>query len=734
MRAAIYCGIFAVPFLVLMVTESLYFPYITGKNFSFRIIVEVMAAAWVVLMLLDARYRPKFSWIAVAGLVFLVVMFFANLFGEYPFKSFWSNFERMEGFVTLVHFYLYFIMVATMVTTEQVWRWLLNTSLGVATLVCFYAFGQMSGAISIAQGGGWRVDSTLGNSTYMAVYMLFHIFIATFLLIRTKSIQMRYLYGVFIALFVFMLLQTGTRGAALGLVMGGMLTALYVAFFAQRHQVLRRVAFGGLLAALLMVGGFVAIRDTPFVQGTPILDRLADIRLSEGGIRFMIWGMALEGAVERPVLGWGQENYSYVFNKHYVPELWRAESWYDRTHNVVLDWLIAGGVLGLLSYLGIFAAALWYLVVMPIRARMRGEDAEAHFTAAEGGLMLGILGAYFVHNLFVFDNIVSYIFFALVLALIHARVGTPLAKLEQWRVDHALVEKVVAPIAAVLLVVVIYFVNVPGILAAHDLISALRTTDHEERVAKFEQALSHDSFGEQEVAEQMAEYSLRVTTDQSLSRSEKEDYHEFAEETLLSLIDKKTNDPRFHIFLGGVYRNMGDIEQAADQLARARELSPMKLDIILEQGTFELQRGDTEAARAFFTEAYKLAPEYPRARVIYAGTALYEDADAAFFAELITEPYMRVFATNPVVLYAAQQTGSLAPITTFFEGYITEHPESMTARIAYAHLFYAFGQNSLAIAVLEQAREEVEAFADDASCYINTVRDGRSLGDGCTPY
>lgn len=37
------------------------FPYITGKNFGFRILVEIAAAAWVMLMILDKGFRPKKS-------------------------------------------------------------------------------------------------------------------------------------------------------------------------------------------------------------------------------------------------------------------------------------------------------------------------------------------------------------------------------------------------------------------------------------------------------------------------------------------------------------------------------------------------------------------------------------------------------------------------------------------------------------------------------------------------
>ena len=105
-KGAVFIGIFLVPFISLYVANQMFFPFITGKNFAFRIIVEVIFAAWVILALYEPLYRPKFSWIA-AGFVSLIgVMAVANALGEFPLKSFWSNFERMEGYVTLVHVFL----------------------------------------------------------------------------------------------------------------------------------------------------------------------------------------------------------------------------------------------------------------------------------------------------------------------------------------------------------------------------------------------------------------------------------------------------------------------------------------------------------------------------------------------------------------------------------------------------------------------------------------------------
>ena len=50
-KAVVYSGIFLIPAVVLIISNSLFFPFITGKNFTFRIIVEIIFAAWIILAL-----------------------------------------------------------------------------------------------------------------------------------------------------------------------------------------------------------------------------------------------------------------------------------------------------------------------------------------------------------------------------------------------------------------------------------------------------------------------------------------------------------------------------------------------------------------------------------------------------------------------------------------------------------------------------------------------------------
>src|ERR1700733_5052900 len=71
---------------------NMFFPYITGKNFAFRIIVEITALFYILLACAVPKYRPRASTIMWAAVAFVVWMAIANGFSADPVKSFWSNF------------------------------------------------------------------------------------------------------------------------------------------------------------------------------------------------------------------------------------------------------------------------------------------------------------------------------------------------------------------------------------------------------------------------------------------------------------------------------------------------------------------------------------------------------------------------------------------------------------------------------------------------------------------
>jgi O-antigen ligase/tetratricopeptide (TPR) repeat protein len=657
----------------------------------------------------------------------LIVMFFADLFGMHPLSSFWSNFERMDGYVSLVHTFLYMVVVGSVMTTKEQWQKLLNTSLVVAFLVALYGLAQYGGLVGE---GTTRIDSQLGNAAYMAVYMLFHIFFAFWLFVETKQQTSKVMYGALAALLTFVLIETGTRGTALGLLVGVLVMSGYVGLFGSKFKEFRKYAIGALAVLVLIVAGFIAGRHSSFVQNSPNLARMANISSQDLVIRSYIWGEAWQGVKERPLLGWGQSNFNYVFNKYYDPRLYAQEQWFDRSHNIFFDWLVTGGILGFLAYFSLFAACLYYLFVRPLR----NKD-DRSFTVLERAVLLGILAGYLTHNLVVFDNIVSYIFFALILGLIHSRVSTPIKEVEQLKVSEDIIIQFATPVMAVILIGVIYFAHAPGMAAAADIINAMREQNPDKRLDDFKQAIDRHSFGDQEIVEQISQNAISLARDPKAPQETVKKYYAYTEEMLLKSAKDKPGDARIAVFIGSYYRAIGQLDKAAEQMKIAHDLSPKKQSIIIQQGFVALSQGKEDEALAYFKAAYELDTNNLEAREYYAADLMHTKHIEEATALLDSEAALKRFAKSDYLLGAANEAGQTDfMIKLMLQRVKMTDTSDKNAAQNYATLAFLYHQkndNESAISILEEAKKQIPSFSKAASCFVDNLQKGKDPQAGC---
>lgn len=735
-QLVVFGGLAAVLFVPLVVSDGMFFPFITGKNFTFRILVEITLAAWVLLALYDLQYRPRFSWLLPAAGSLLAVMLLANLLGEHPAKSFWSNYERMDGYVTLLHFVGYFMVLGSVLSHRTVtflgrsttpWYAFMVTALVAAAFVMLTAFRQLTGMTENTR-DGWRINGSLGNAAYMAIYMLFNVFIALWVLIQTKISWGRIAAGVFAVLAMFLLVQTGTRGTLIGFAGGTIVGAFYVALFNRTQPIVRNAALGLLAFVVVGVGLLFAFKDSSFVNDNTILNRMTAISLTELNLRMEIWQTGFVGVAENPLLGWGQGNFNYVFNEYYNPDIaGRAEEWYDRGHNIAVDWLSNGGILGLIAYASIWIALAYYLFVLPFtRKDLPG------FSVTERGLLIGILVGYFIHNLVVFDNIVSYIFFAVLLALIHSRVSESAPAWPKNVGSVSVITNVVTPVVLVVCIVVVYIINVPSMRAAQDMIDAFQASNPSERLELFVQAFDRGGFATQEITEQLTQQAVTIVASPQVPDEVKLAWQQETESRLAALIREKPGDARVHVFAASYYRNSGNIDAAREQAAQALKYSPNKPSIMFEQGYIEFQAGETEAMLERFAAAHALNPENRAAQVAYAavllGTGASEDQ---WRAVITTERAYTEFLSNRFAQIMAQRANNNLLLEEMFIHMTTRNPNTLSHWLSLSFVQYQLGESEKAIATLQETASLIPEAAPTAGCFIANIEAGLEPNTGC---
>jgi tetratricopeptide (TPR) repeat protein len=767
LRWVVLGGIFLLPFIVLYVSRSLFFPFITGKNFAFRIIVEIIAGGYIALALAYPAYRPKRTLLLWAFAAFVAIMAVADIFGTYPLKSFWSNYERMEGWVTLAHLFAYFVVIGAMLKTKELWHKWWHTSLAVSGLVATYALLQLAGLIVINQ-GGIRLDATFGNATYLGVYMLFHVCITALLLIReyrgeieigktnfyylvAGALQIpvavlastdvgggngfiaflifslviwgyawarssggtasRVVLMVLMAAQAFALFFTSTRGAILGLLGAGVLAGL-IMVVRDRGSHLARGAIAALIGLVVLIGIFALVKDQQWVKNIEPLYRLSTLLTDKTTFsRFMNWGMAWEGFKERPILGWGQENYAAVFDKHYDPGMWGQEPWFDRVHNVVFDWLIAGGILGLLSYLSLHLVALWMLW------------RSALFAAYEKAILTGLFAGYFFYLLFTFDNLTSYLFFVATLAYIATRAS------ENDPESTAPTSPSVLPWAAggAILVVwlVAWFVNADAIAQNRLVIRALspQVGGPTQNLEFFKQAAAMHGVGTQEAREQFSQAAIAVVGAEGVETSLKEGFMRGAFEAMSMQQEEAPLNARFPFFTGILLDHSGLYVEAKKELDRAHELSPKKQSILYELGLNAFARSAPDEAVGFFKEAYELEMKNTDAKRYYVAALIRAEKDS------VADPILRELvesdeAADARIAQALASRGMYAGIAQIWKMHTTKHPEDVEARFVLVGALYQAKETALALQELEAIKREHPAAGEQVDQFIADIKKG----------
>ena len=730
LKYGIYAGVFSlmvvVPFLV---PSSMLFPYITGKNFYFRIITELVFGLWVILALIDHKYLPKKSLLTTCVLGFIGVMAIADVFGADLSRSFWSNYERMEGLITLIHLGALFVVI-TSTFTQVVWHRLIQTSLFISVVIAIQGLVELASGID-------RIDGSFGNSTYLGAYALFHVFFALYFIVHEfysvshKKINYWILgmYGAVAIANVYILYSTGTRSALLGLVGGLTIIAIIYAITERSHPVLRKISFGLIALIIASVITLASLNDTEFVKTRPNLDRfssLATLNIKEyaatqGLSRFTVWSMAWEGVKEKPILGWGQDNFGYVFSKYYNPKMFEQEQWFDRTHNVFFDWLIAGGILGLLSYLSIFGSALWLI--------WKRND----FSSVEKGIFSGLIAAYFIHNIFVFDNITSYILIFTALSIIAVKSGE---EIKIIKVPKEYLKPLIAVVAAVTLILP-FIVNAAGYSTSKDLIKAItyiRTASQNEvnpdsikyletGISLYKNAIGRNSFGSTEVREQLVESAHSIVRSK-FPEEKKNEFVGFTIEQSKKQIEENPNDARSYVFFGSFLSSIGDFAGAEQYLKKAHELSPKKQTILflMAQNSFALEK--KEEALAYYREAYELDTSFVEPKLMYI-LILTATGNTAEANKLLAEiPKEKLLQERFVNTYVSLDRYDL--IIEILQRKAAAEPQNPQVRASLAAAYLEIGDRAKAIAALEEIIVNTPEFKDQAEFLIKEIRAGRN--------
>ena len=564
----------------LLYIGGVYYPFVVPKVIYFRTLVEITVVLLVCYAVYTrdnlnlAIFKNKITWVP---LVFLGFSYLSALFGLDFYHSFWSIFERMDGLVTLTHLIAYFYAVLLVFKKED-WQKFFVVNGIVAGLVGLYAVLQHYGFSWFQDTVDVRVRGTIGNAAFLASYLGIMFFMTLYLAREAKTILVRRVWWGVTGLSLIVIFLTQTRGAIVAGAVSLVIFLVWWAFTTSEKKYKKYAIVGLCVVAVLGIFGY-AYRDALRSFPIPAVARIASISLNDPTTktRLFIWGNSLSAFTEHPILGYGMENFEYVYNQFYDPQV-TTEEWFDRSHNVYIDQLIHHGVVGFVLYLVILMYALNLARAYVSRDRYTGF------------MFFFLLLTYALQNFFVFDALSSaFLFWAIFAFLISSKVGPwqgevlankgqNLSKVGPWMV----VPVVVVAVAG--MGMSWYFVNYKPLRANMALGEGYKyqIADVKKSLASFEKGLAYHTFADLEYGYQTySTYNNKLEYRNKLKNDELVMSYEDASALFKSLIEKYPWNVRLYVYWGHIVEGRPegvsyDEKEFEELMKKAVELSPKR--------------------------------------------------------------------------------------------------------------------------------------------------------------
>lgn len=583
---------FLMPLLVM--GDTFIFPFVFPKAIYFRILVEIMFGLYLILCLINKDYRPKKTPLFFALCSLFLVLFLSSLFGVDFQRSMWGNHERMSGWFTLIHFGAFFLVVSQVFRAWPEWRWLLRWSLVLSLAVGLTGLNFLLSDNSIMKIGG---GGSLGNQIYLANFVLFHVFIA-WLLFRKEEKNIWKIFAAVIGISeILIMIYNGKRGPFLGLLAGLFVGVLLYSLLSRARK--WRMAGIGLIGLAIIFSILVFVnRQSTFVQKIPMVGSLVNISFKSGTgeTRAIAWEIAYKAWKERPVFGWGVENFYYAFNKFYNPrslEHGYYETWFDRSHNIFLDYLSTSGILGFLAYLGVFGT-VFYLLWRSFRAKRIDLD---HLV-----FLAMFFIAYALQNFFVFDHLSSYLTFFLILAFADVITRRPVGEGTKPIITKRSRPSLSLGWTAIIMIVILFLIYKTnyqpalansGSLKAQQILGQNFATGIEKIKETFTIYTPHLV----DLRNDLSRVIISFSQDPAAMKSElyKQGLGLITDELKKTTIEHPLEINAF-MLLGQYYALMGDLAKAEETFQSAQNLSPQRQQVSYLLTKIKFMRQDYEGA------------------------------------------------------------------------------------------------------------------------------------------
>ncbi|MDQ5950575.1 MAG: hypothetical protein QG585_517 [Patescibacteria group bacterium] len=413
--------VFLVTFPFLNYTSFLYFGSVT-RSINLILISSILGLFLGLLLLnKESSFCVSRSPILISLFVYFVSIFTSAFFSNDFQASFFSNMTRTTGLWYMICFGIFLAVLVNLLQDKKVRRKIILAIIAPTALFSILSLLGPEGFKLIfkeMKGDGF----TFGNSTFAGMYIFGSFLLSIyFLLSEEKKSFWKKILPVLIVLNPFFInifsnegkgvLQFLGEARASSVALLGSIGALGLSYLISKikdRSIKKKISYG--LFAVTFVGIVLGAFSLFSEDGA-----LRKFYLSQStSARILVWEISDKLIREKPLLGWGTENFEKTFELNYdsraLQKEFGAEPWFDRAHNVFIDQAFDNGLVGLALYLLVYVILGLSMLYVIFNSKQRDNQ-----------LLATILLVYTIFHLIelqtAFDTSISFGMVAVMLAL-----------------------------------------------------------------------------------------------------------------------------------------------------------------------------------------------------------------------------------------------------------------------------------------------------------------------------
>lgn len=394
-------------FNLLIFSVPLYFRFENEELFEFNKMILVYGLTicigffWLVRMIFEKRLIWKKTPLDYPILFFVFSQFVSTILSIHPYTSWFGYYSRFNGgFLSTISYVVLFYAFVSNFKKSDIGSFLLSAFVS-GLLVSMYGilehFGHSFSCLLISGNKSFGVDcwvqdvqsrvyASFGQPNWLAAYVI-TLFPVTVVAASQKTLPVfkRTLFTLTSLALFLVLIYTRSRSGMLGLAGSAFVFAIgsSILYFQDKKSVLSKlhlptvlgITLGILTIALTTGTSFTPsiselftrskqtqitddTQETTNLSSAPVVDRLEGGGTDSGEIRKIVWTGALKVWQRYPFIGSGVETFAYSYYQDRIREHNDVSEWdflYNKAHNEILNLLATTGIVGLISYLSIFA-------------------------------------------------------------------------------------------------------------------------------------------------------------------------------------------------------------------------------------------------------------------------------------------------------------------------------------------------------------------------------------------